>query len=192
MLAVSNEQQMLPFSAREVRDLLRIWALPRKQANRPRRKLPSAQEIRQYDLSLPLFYEGAEAVYDATYEYEPARQPPREPKAVNDVPDGFPTVTIELVAKLHAGVLHRELERLFYSREVNSKLRAEILNWIFEPELREHRARNGRQRLIEAYRIPFTFDACCYYEEIDAEALRHAIHARLEDLQAGRQFTITS
>lgn len=143
--------------------------------------------FQQLDLDLPL-YDSAQTVFDATYEVFPAQEPlaKAELSPAEQVPANFDDLTIEHVAQIHAKLLYRQLEQLFYARNVQGDARREVLHWVYQPSEVSHTRADGAQTLVRAVFIPFTFEACCSFEQIDAGALRQAISDRIEQLRGSR------
>lgn len=90
----------------------------------------------------------------------------------DQVPEGFPEVTLEIFTKVHAGLLYRQLELLLWSQDGASATRMEILDWIFADN-------------PHGIHYPFSFELCCYVEEIDAHTLRETIRERINQIQRG-------
>jgi len=187
----ASRQALLPFP-----DAGMHLAGPSLVRGRPRspgllRRAESAAlllRFEQLDLELPL-YDSAQTVFDANYEVHPStteRPATTEPPAAGDVPAHFDDLTMEHVAQMHAKLLYRQLEQLFYARNVQGDVRREVLHWVYQPSEVSHTHANGVHKLVRAVFIPFTFEACCSFEQIDAGALRQAISDRIEQLRGSR------
>ena len=143
------------------------------------------------DLNLPLF-DPSFFIYDATLEVVPEveRLPAVDaPKVDVDVAFGlgqenFDNDTLEVFTKFHAGILWRQLELLLWSKEANGATRMEILDWIFAPMEHTHSV-TGKVKSILGTNVPFSFELCCYVEEVDTDALRVAIATRLLHIKQG-------
>lgn len=184
----ASQQAMLPFREARMRNVVQATI---KRFRSPSRKAQSDhvswfRNFEQLELDLPLF-DTSSTVFDATYEVVIPQSASSAPAPrVEDVPGNFDDLCIEHIAKLHAGVLYRHLEQLFYARDVESSTRREVLEWIYEPEEFEQRRADGTWTSVRAVLVPFTFEACCSFEQIDAYQLRAAISRRIDELKGSR------
>lgn len=143
------------------------------------------------DLNLPLF-DPSSFIYDATLEVVPeveglsAAESPIVDVAVSAGlgQESFDNDTLEVFTKFHAGILWRQLELLLWSKEANGATRMEILDWIFAPMEHTHSV-TGKVKSILGTNVPFSFELCCYVEEVDTEALKGAIATRLLHIKQG-------
>lgn len=187
------QQAMLPF--REARMHAPVPTKNRRQPRSPSVMLHKAEStalllrFQQLDLDLPL-YDGTRTVFDARFEYTPGMEEQAAARSelppLDSVPAHFDDLTIEHVAQMHAKLLYRQLEQLFYARNVMGAVRREVLEWIYQPSEVTHERRDGVETTIRAVFIPFTFEACCSFEQIDAFQLRQAITLRIEQLRGSR------
>ena len=143
--------------------------------------------FQQLDLELPL-YDSAQTVFDATYEVSSllAERPADAAVHHEAVPSHFDDLSIEHVAQIHAKLLYRQLEQLFYARNIQGDSRREVLDWIYQPSEVAHVRADGTVTTIRSVFIPFTFEACCSFEQIDAYQLRDAITRRIDSLRGSR------
>jgi|SRR6516225_9937306 hypothetical protein len=143
------------------------------------------------DLSLPLF-DPSSYIFDATLEYVPeARTPSAETAKKVDVnvaavleQEQFNNDCLEAFTKFHAGILWRQLELLLWSKDANGAARLTILDWIFAPMEHTHSV-TGKVKSILGINVPFSFELCCYVEEVDPDALRAAVANRLLHIKQG-------
>lgn len=102
----------------------------------------------------------------------------------DDQIQGFGDLTIEVIAKLHAALFYRQLELLLWSKDAGGAARKEILDWVFHPLVHKH-SKTKEEKRIDGVDWPFSFELCCHFEEVDPEALRRAIGARLQHIKQG-------
>lgn len=156
------------------------------------------------DLNLPLFWqEAADApfIYDASHEVVAGEQIAAgpEPLDAEEAPTStstkedswgdlniavFTDVNLEVFTKLHAALLWRQLELLLWSKEANGATRKTILDWIFAPMEHTHSV-TGKVKSILGINVPFSFELCCYVEEVDPDAVKDAIATRLQQIKQG-------
>lgn len=83
--------------------------------------------------------------------------------------------TDDQVATLHEGLLYRSME-LLRDTSTNSEDRAEILQWVYTPDLvRIERKTDGLLHQVRSVDEPFSFARCCALIGADADEIREAL-----------------
>jgi hypothetical protein len=155
------------------------------------RRSTKKPDARAEDLNFPLF-DATSFIFDATLEVIPKSQlttqvsePAVAQAAPAEVDDPkFADVTLEVFTKLHAGLLWRQMELLLWSKEADGAARMEILDWVFAPMEHTHSV-TGKTKSILLTNVPFSFELCCYVEEVDPDALKAAIVDRVLAIKQG-------
>lgn len=142
---------------------------------------PAKPDLEELNLTLPL-WPVEEYIPDAldqeigttqVVDGPSAVMAPLSPEQFEALPDRFTNLSLEVIAKLHAGLLWRQLELLLWTKGEHSKSRKEILDWIFQ------------EYPHDALAMPFSFDLCCVLEELDPNAIRKAITERIIHIKQG-------
>lgn len=94
-------------------------------------------------------------------------------------------LTMEIIATWHAAILHRQLQWLEWGN--SPAVQREVLEWIFDGPQKEIKRSNGEKAVVDAVDIPFSFDMCCRFEELDPDRLRAALKGRLEAMGVTKQ-----